>query len=72
MKIYIFLLEPDFNTVTPFMTLISGVSLHEFVNLSFMFCQAFLELRKFCQLYDNFDEKTLILFGRCTNFLMRG
>jgi hypothetical protein len=63
MKIYVFLLEPDFDIVTPYLAIISGVSLHDLENLSFMVCEAFLKLRKFCQPYSNIGRKSLILFG---------
>jgi hypothetical protein len=63
MKMCVFLLEPVTVTVTPYLALISRVSLHDLENLSFMFCEAFLKWRKFCQPCSNFGRRTLILFG---------
>jgi hypothetical protein len=40
------------------------LSLHDLVNLNLsMFCEVFLKLRKFCQLYDNFGANQTITFG---------
>jgi len=41
------------------MALISGVSLHDLVNLSVMFYEAFLKLRKFCQPYGKLWRENL-------------
>lgn len=63
----------SFSTVTPFMAVASIISQRDFSNLNFLaFCVVFLKLRKICKPCDNFDEKTLILFGRSIYFSLRG
>jgi hypothetical protein len=50
--------EIEFNTATSLIVLISRFRLHDLVNLNFsMFWEVLLELRKFWQPYDNFDDK---------------
>ena len=61
LHIYIYLHEPEFSTVTPVMTLVSIVSLHDLANLNFsVFCEVFLKLRRFGQQYYNFSERAII------------
>lgn len=47
----------QFSTVTRVMVLVyAGVTLHGLVNLNLsMFCEIFLQLKQFCQLYGNFQ-----------------
>jgi len=62
--IYLLLNESEFRTVTPPMALVFTASIHFHVNFNFStFCEVFFKFRIFYQPYDNFEEKTTILFG---------
>jgi hypothetical protein len=52
-----FLHESEVSAVNPVTTLTNNVRLHELINLKCsVFCKVFLELRKFCQRYDDSGE----------------
>ena len=56
-RIYIFLLEPEFSAVTPAVARVATVSLMICrFELFFVFCEGFLRLRKSCHRYSNFGQ----------------
>jgi hypothetical protein len=68
--IYTLLHKSEFSTVY---ALTNKVNLHDLVNMNVCFYMVFLKLQTFCEPYNNFGQKKMIiLFGWSDNFLLRG